>query len=155
MVPRRRARKKHNARLNARLTHARTPAAGLAWSAMCCTVWHGSITGAHRCTLIYLIIIGRLCWPVQRPAWRRYLVLARGLRLTVCPPAWHRWCIGGLCIFCIVRAGIWQIDGNAAVNTCKRLTRRLVKEKPRTLSGCKAKEKPGAWPGIYIRFRWL
>lgn len=22
-------------------------AAGLAWSAMCCTVWHGFITGAH------------------------------------------------------------------------------------------------------------
>lgn len=35
--------------------------AGLAWSAMCCTVWHGSITGARPCTLIYLIIIGRLC----------------------------------------------------------------------------------------------
>ena len=31
--------------------------AGLAWPAMCCTVWHGSITGR---TLIYLIIIGRL-----------------------------------------------------------------------------------------------
>ena len=24
--------------------------AGLAWSAICCTVWHGSITGAHPCT---------------------------------------------------------------------------------------------------------
>ena len=35
--------------------------AGLAWSAMCCTVWHGSITEAHRCALIYLIIIGGLC----------------------------------------------------------------------------------------------
>nr|DAH47495.1 MAG TPA: hypothetical protein [Caudoviricetes sp.] len=35
--------------------------AGLAWSAICCTVWHGSITGAHHCPLIYLIIIGRLC----------------------------------------------------------------------------------------------
>lgn len=34
--------------------------AGLAWSAICCTVWHGSITGrgAHCCTLIYPIIIG-------------------------------------------------------------------------------------------------
>lgn len=47
--------------------------AGLAWSAMCCTVWRGSVTVAHPCTLIYLIIIGRLCWPVQRPAWRWYL----------------------------------------------------------------------------------
>ena len=37
---------------------ARLQAAGLAWSAMCCTVWHGSIIAAHRCTLIYLIIIG-------------------------------------------------------------------------------------------------
>lgn len=52
MVPRRRARKKHNARL----THARTPAArrgkyrhiaGLAWFAVCCTAWHGSTTGVH------------------------------------------------------------------------------------------------------------
>lgn len=46
------------------LTGARSQAAGLAWSAVCCTVWHGSITGARLCTLIYLIIIGRLCWPV-------------------------------------------------------------------------------------------
>ena len=36
---------------------ARADPAGLAWSAICCTVWHGSITGAHRCTLIYIIII--------------------------------------------------------------------------------------------------
>lgn len=27
----------------------------------------------HLCTLIYLIIIGRLCCLVQRPAWRWYL----------------------------------------------------------------------------------
>ena len=32
--------------------------AGLAWSALCYTAGHRSITGAHRCTLIYLIIIG-------------------------------------------------------------------------------------------------
>lgn len=32
--------------------------AGLAWLTMCCAVWHGSIIGACRCTLIYLIIIG-------------------------------------------------------------------------------------------------
>lgn len=51
--------------------------AGLAWSAICCTVWHRSITGAHRYTLIYIIIIGRLCCPVQRQAWRWYL--------------WYRW----------------------------------------------------------------
>nr|DAZ40146.1 MAG TPA: hypothetical protein [Caudoviricetes sp.] len=30
----------------------------LAWSVLCCTVWHGSTTGAHPCTLIYIIIIG-------------------------------------------------------------------------------------------------
>lgn len=29
------------------LTGARSQAAGLAWSAVCCTVWHGSITGAR------------------------------------------------------------------------------------------------------------
>lgn len=40
--------------------------AGLAWSAICCT-------------LIYLVIIGRLCCLVQRPAWRWYLVYAGGV----------------------------------------------------------------------------
>ena len=35
-------------------------ATGLAWSAMCCTVRHGSITGTNRYTLIYIIIIERL-----------------------------------------------------------------------------------------------
>lgn len=30
--------------------------AGLAWSALCCIVWHGSITGAHPCTLIYTLL---------------------------------------------------------------------------------------------------
>ena len=34
--------------------------AGLAWSAMRCTVWRGSVTVAHPCTLIYIIIIGGL-----------------------------------------------------------------------------------------------
>ena len=43
-----------------RMEGARLQAAGLAWSAICCTVWHGSTTGARRCTLIYLIIIGGL-----------------------------------------------------------------------------------------------
>ena len=49
--------------------------------------WHSLYSVLHylawihnrRCALIYLIIIGRLCWPVQRPAWRWYLVCA-GLR---------------------------------------------------------------------------
>ena len=53
--------------------------AGLAWYAICYTVLHGSTTRAHRYAFIYLIIIGRLCWPVQRPGvalvsgicWRR------------------------------------------------------------------------------------
>lgn len=68
----------------------------------------------------------------------------------VCPPALRRRCIGGLCSCCIACAGIWQINGNAtvnpckrfwrfgrncmddrkaAVNACKRLTRRLAKRK--------------------------
>ena len=46
MVPRRRARKKAQCQANARRWKHRDPA-GLAWSAMCCTVWHGSITGLH------------------------------------------------------------------------------------------------------------
>lgn len=39
----------------------------------------------------------------------------------VCPPAWRRRCIGGLCGRCIVCAGIWQINGNAAAKSCKGL----------------------------------
>lgn len=53
MVPRRRARKKAQCQANARLTRCQANArsgkhrdpAGLAWSAVCCTVWHGSIAG--------------------------------------------------------------------------------------------------------------
>lgn len=41
-----------------RMEGARLQAAGLAWSAMRCTGWHESTTGARRCTLIYIIIIG-------------------------------------------------------------------------------------------------
>lgn len=93
---------------------------GLAWSVICCTVWHGSITWAHRYTLIYLIIIGRLRWTAQRPACRWYLVLARVQCLTVCPPTCHRRCTGSLCICCIVCAGIGQINRNAPVKPCKR-----------------------------------
>ena len=55
MVPRRRARKKAQCQANARLTWCQANArrgkhrdpAGLAWSAVCCTVWHGSITGVR------------------------------------------------------------------------------------------------------------
>lgn len=60
--------------------------AGLAWSARCCTI-------------IYLIIIGRLCRPIQRSAWRRRY-------------------IGSLCGCCIVCAGMGQINGNAPVKPC-------------------------------------
>ena len=44
--------------------------AGLAWYAICCIVWHGSITGGAP---LYTFYNRRLCWPVQRPAWRWYL----------------------------------------------------------------------------------
>ena len=44
--------------------------AGLAWYAIRCTVWHGSITGGAP---LYTFYNRRLCWPVQRPAWRWYL----------------------------------------------------------------------------------
>nr|DAZ84421.1 MAG TPA: hypothetical protein [Caudoviricetes sp.] len=56
-----------------------TDPAGLAWSVICCTVWHGSITWAHRCTLIYLIIIGGCAdlYSVRRGIW--YLVCAGGV----------------------------------------------------------------------------
>lgn len=92
----------------------------LAWSALCCTAWHRSTTGAHRCTLIYIIIVGGHVAPVQRPAWRWYLVLVEVQHLTVCPPALRSRCIGGLCGCCIACAGIEQINGNATVNPCKR-----------------------------------
>lgn len=72
----------------------------------------------------------------------------------VCPPAWRRRCIGGLCSFCIVCAGMGKINGKAAakpckwfwlcgsilncmdgkkaaVNVCVWLIRRRAKEKPR------------------------
>lgn len=65
----------------------------------------------------------RLCRPAQRPAWRWYLVSVEALHLTVCPPAWNRLCIGGLCGCCIVCAGVGQISGNAAVKPCKRFWR--------------------------------
>nr|DAZ64129.1 MAG TPA: hypothetical protein [Caudoviricetes sp.] len=41
----------------------------------------------------------------------------------VCPPAWRRLCIGGLCNCCIACAGMGQINGNAAVKPCKRFWR--------------------------------
>ena len=87
MVPRRCARKKAQYQANARLTRCQANArrgkhrdpAGLAWLVVCCTGWHGSITGAQL-HLIYLIIIGQLRWPVQRPgvaqaAYRRLVWL--------------------------------------------------------------------------------
>lgn len=41
--------------------------AGLAWSAICCTGWHGSITGDGLLPFIYLIIIGGLVsWAVEQ-----------------------------------------------------------------------------------------
>lgn len=43
--------------------------------------------------------------------------------MTVCPPACRRRCIGGLCVCCIVCAGIWQINRNSAVKPCKRFWR--------------------------------
>ena len=62
----------------------------------------------------------RLCCPVQRPAWRWYLVSVETQRLTVCPPARSRRCIAGLCGCCIVCAGMGQINGNAPVKPCKQ-----------------------------------
>lgn len=105
------------------LTGARSQVAGLAWSAMCCTVWHGSTAGAHLCTLIYFIIIGRCAdlYSVRSGGGIWYVLEV--LRLTVCPPAWRRLCIGGLRICCIVCAGIAQINGNATVKPCKRFWR--------------------------------
>nr|DAG20097.1 MAG TPA: hypothetical protein [Caudoviricetes sp.] len=40
---------------------------------------------AHRCTLICLIIIGRLLCPVQRPAWRWYMGIGGGAALDGMP----------------------------------------------------------------------
>lgn len=55
--------------------------AGMVCDMLHCLAWiHNK--GAHRCTLIYLIIIGRLRWPVQRPAWRRRCGIAGCTRHT-------------------------------------------------------------------------
>lgn len=95
--------------------------------------------------------------------------------MTVCPPAWHRWCIGGLCGCCIVCTGIGQINGNAAVklrkrfwrfgriicingrmtavNACKRLTRRLAKRKALHRVDARQKKNPASvgWGGVALR----
>lgn len=93
----------------------------LAWSALCRTVWHESITGTHP--YIYLIIIGGCPALYSVPVRRWCLVSVEVQRLTVCPPACRRRCIGGLCVCCIVCAGIWQINRNSAVKPCKRFWR--------------------------------
>lgn len=71
-------------------------AAGLAWFAICRTVWHGFITER---TLIYLIIIGGCAGLYSVPAWRRRYY-SRLFRFGIC---------GG-------RMG--QITGNAPVKPC-------------------------------------
>lgn len=40
------------------------------------------------------------------------------LRLMVCPPVWRSRCIVGLCSYCIVYAGMGQINGNTHVKPC-------------------------------------
>lgn len=139
-----------------------------------CPAGHGSITGRTGAPCIHYYN-KRLPCPVQRPVWRWYLVSVEALRLTVCPPAWHRWCIGGLCGCCIVCTGIGQINGNAAVklrkrflrfgriicingrrtavNACKRLTRRLAKRKalhPQKMQG--KRKAPPAWAGSNLKW---
>lgn len=90
--------------------------------------------------------------------------------MTVCPPAWRRRYIGGSCGFCIVCAGMEQINGKSpckdlcavlwrgrynfingkkrAVNACMGLYCSRAKQKPCTLSRCKAKEKPRHVGGV-------
>lgn len=143
----------------------------LAWSVLCCPAGHGSITGRTGAPCIHYYN-KRLPCPVQRPVWRWYLVSVEALRLTVCPPAWHRWCIGGLCGCCIVCTGIGQINGNAAVklrkrfwrfgriicingrrtavNACKRLTRRLAKRKALHRVDARQKKNPATWAGLAL-----
>lgn len=116
----------------------------------------------------------RLCRPAQRPAWRWYLVSVEALHLTVCPPAWNRLCIGGLCGCCIVCAGVGQISGNAAVkpckrfwrcvcinckgerktvvNACERLTRRRAKTKALHQSMQGKRKTPPAWAGAGLLY---
>lgn len=89
--------------------------AGLAWSVMCCTVWHGSITGAYPYIPYYN---RRLCWPVQRPAWRWYLVSVRGVPVRVRAPTCRR-----RYYICLYRSSIFgcrmvQTAGKAPVKPC-------------------------------------
>lgn len=102
------------------------------------------------------------------------LVSVEVQRLTVCPPARRVWCIVCLCICCIVCFGVGQINGNAPVKLCKRfwcfggiaafmvqkLLQTLVcsryaagqKEKPCTLSRCKAKKSPATRRAYILDF---
>lgn len=98
-------------------------AAGLAWFAICRTVWHGSITGGAPLHPYIPYYNRRLPCPVQCPVLRRYLVSVEVLRLMVCPLVWRSWCIGGLRVCCIVCSEIGQINGKAVVKPCKRFWR--------------------------------
>lgn len=81
-------------------------------------VWHGSITGARRYALIYIIIIGRLCWPAKRPVRRWYLVSAQAVRALVDAPTWHRRYYSRLCWSVICGGRMWQITGKAPIKPC-------------------------------------
>lgn len=138
--------------------------AGLTWSVMCCTVWYGSITGAHRypyihyynraavltCTASGVAVVSstrwRCCGAVMRSSVAQ-VVYSRLVRLLYCV-RWNRsnqrkrHC-KALCAV-LQRGRYICIDGRkAVVNVCMGLYCNRTKQKPCTLSRCKAKEKPG------------
>lgn len=92
----------------------RADPAGLAWSAICCTVWHGSITGGAP---LYTFYNRRLCWPVQRPAWSWYL---------------------GMCWMASGRCDTLQRGAGGIITACAGLVLLAVERVNRGKSPCKA-----------------
>lgn len=127
-----------------------------------CLAWIHS--RAHRCPLIYLIIIGGLRWSVQRPGVAVVSGIG-GARSGACMPSsvvqvilyslvlvWYRGRLNGhnrrkrLCkALCAVLCR-WRYNcidrAKHTVNACIGLYCIRAKRKPCTGSGCKAKEKP-------------
>ena len=100
-------------------THARQQPAGRVYSRALAAGLHRRRADRTRPRAPRACMMDRRC-PVQRPAWRWYLVSVEALRVAVCPPAWRRWYIGGLCICCAVCAVIGQIGGKGPARPCKR-----------------------------------
>ena len=139
--------------------------AGLAWSAICYIVWHGSITGgtllhpyipyynraaALTCTASGVAVVSGI--GAGRPG---ACVRSSVVQVVLYPlvSVWHLRqlsgynCRGSLCKTLCAVLQRWRYNcidiTKAAVNACMWLYCSRAKQKPYTLIRCKAKEKPG------------